>query len=373
VLSSSAPTATASRIVRCGGCAARFRLADRRRASAPAVATRHGADGDVWTAGACSREAQRTPDVLHADARRRGRTAGNSTSGTRRPARDRALRVLAPAGLWGLLYWYATCRYTAAGARPVRGDRAPRGAASATIVAPVRDGARRIRDPGLASTGRTRRTECAPRHAPAYVFRTRFTARPGPLGYMDAVYLEPGAGPTRRSTCRTGSTTSGAKRRRTVSISGGPPHHRRAVRLYRRANPADFVDGGDAARHEILTLYPTPLRRSCGHLAAAAARRLLDPAARRTWGARRCSRLLRAGNTAARDYWLFDVDPFPSIGDVFYLASTRWCSRRADVVRARPSGAVGAARPRHGHPAARLRRLLLVLRDRAHGRLASRH
>ncbi|HET7202460.1 MAG TPA: EAL domain-containing protein [Steroidobacteraceae bacterium] len=56
-------------------------------------------------------------------------------------------------------------------------------------------------------------------------------------------------------------------------------------------------------------------------LAAAAARGSRDPAARHTW------RLLTAalafygaGNLLHSTYWLFGVDPFPSVGDVFFLA-----------------------------------------------------
>ncbi len=74
--------------------------------------------------------------------------------------------------------------------------------------------------------------------------------------------------------------------------------------------------------HEIFTLYSdAPPSIVAAILAAAAARGSSDPAARRTWwllaGALAC---YTAGNLLHATYWLFGVDPFPSIGDVFYLA-----------------------------------------------------
>ncbi len=55
-------------------------------------------------------------------------------------------------------------------------------------------------------------------------------------------------------------------------------------------------------------------------LAGAAARGSSDPAARRTWWlltAALC--VYTVGNLLNATYWLFGVDPFPSIGDVFFL------------------------------------------------------
>ena len=56
-------------------------------------------------------------------------------------------------------------------------------------------------------------------------------------------------------------------------------------------------------------------------LAGAAARGSADPAARRTWWlltAALC--VYTVGNLLNATYWLFGMDPFPSIGDVFFLA-----------------------------------------------------
>jgi len=83
-----------------------------------------------------------------------------------------------------------------------------------------------------------------------------------------------------------------------------------------------FVDGEGSRAYEIFTLYSdAPPSILAAVLAAAAARGSVDPAAKRTWW------LLAAaiasytiGNLVHATYWLFDIDPFPSIGDVFYLA-----------------------------------------------------
>ena len=55
-------------------------------------------------------------------------------------------------------------------------------------------------------------------------------------------------------------------------------------------------------------------------LAGAAARGSSDPAARRTWWlltAALC--VYTVGNLLNSTYWLFGVDPFPSVGDLFFL------------------------------------------------------
>ena len=73
---------------------------------------------------------------------------------------------------------------------------------------------------------------------------------------------------------------------------------------------------------QIFELYSdSPAGLATVVLFAAAARRAGTPAARRTWG------LLTAaigiyciGNLLNSTYWLFDQDPFPSVGDVFFLA-----------------------------------------------------
>jgi diguanylate cyclase (GGDEF)-like protein/PAS domain S-box-containing protein len=83
-----------------------------------------------------------------------------------------------------------------------------------------------------------------------------------------------------------------------------------------------LVDDTGSRAYEIFTLYSdAPPSIVAAILAAVAARASLDPATRRTWwllaGALAC---YTAGNLVHATYWLFDIDPFPSIGDVFYLA-----------------------------------------------------
>jgi diguanylate cyclase (GGDEF)-like protein/PAS domain S-box-containing protein len=83
-----------------------------------------------------------------------------------------------------------------------------------------------------------------------------------------------------------------------------------------------FVDGEGSRAFEIFNLYSdSPASIIASILAGAAARGSSDPAARRTWW------LLTAalssysvGNLLHATYWLFDVDPFPSLGDVFFVA-----------------------------------------------------
>jgi diguanylate cyclase (GGDEF)-like protein/PAS domain S-box-containing protein len=79
-------------------------------------------------------------------------------------------------------------------------------------------------------------------------------------------------------------------------------------------------DGGWRAL-DIFNLYSDSLASiAVTVMAAAAARGSPDPAARRTWWlftAALCA--YSAGNLLNSTYWLFDVDPFPSIGDVFFL------------------------------------------------------
>jgi diguanylate cyclase (GGDEF)-like protein/PAS domain S-box-containing protein len=73
---------------------------------------------------------------------------------------------------------------------------------------------------------------------------------------------------------------------------------------------------------EVFNLYSdSPACLAAVVLGAAAARGARDPAVRRTWG------LLAAalgvyciGNLLNSTWWLFDRDPFPSVGDVFFLA-----------------------------------------------------
>jgi diguanylate cyclase (GGDEF)-like protein/PAS domain S-box-containing protein len=83
-----------------------------------------------------------------------------------------------------------------------------------------------------------------------------------------------------------------------------------------------FVDGEGSRAFEIINLYSdSPASIIVSILAGAAARGSSDPAAKRTWwlltAALGC---YSAGNLLNATYWLFGVDPFPSIGDVFFLA-----------------------------------------------------
>jgi len=83
-----------------------------------------------------------------------------------------------------------------------------------------------------------------------------------------------------------------------------------------------LIDGSGGPVLEIFNLYSdSPASIGVAVLAAAAARGSSDPATRRTWW------LLAAalgaystGNLVHSTYWLFGVDPFPSIGDAFFLA-----------------------------------------------------
>ena len=83
-----------------------------------------------------------------------------------------------------------------------------------------------------------------------------------------------------------------------------------------------IVDGSRWPALDLFNLYSDSVASSVVTiLAAAAARGSSDPAARRTWWlltAALC--VYTVGNLLNATYWLFGVDPFPSIGDVFFLA-----------------------------------------------------
>jgi len=83
-----------------------------------------------------------------------------------------------------------------------------------------------------------------------------------------------------------------------------------------------LLDGRGGRVLEVFNLYSDSVASvAVSILAAAAAYRAGDPAARRTWwlltGALAA---YSAGNLLHSTYWLFGADPFPSIGDVFFLA-----------------------------------------------------
>ncbi|HEX5650232.1 MAG TPA: EAL domain-containing protein [Steroidobacteraceae bacterium] len=83
-----------------------------------------------------------------------------------------------------------------------------------------------------------------------------------------------------------------------------------------------LVDGQGGGALEVFNLYSDSVASvTVAVLAAAAARGSLHAATRRTWW--QLTAALAAysvGNLLHSTYWLFDVDPFPSIGDVFFLA-----------------------------------------------------
>jgi diguanylate cyclase (GGDEF)-like protein/PAS domain S-box-containing protein len=82
-----------------------------------------------------------------------------------------------------------------------------------------------------------------------------------------------------------------------------------------------LVDGSGWPALDLFNLYSdSPASIGVAVLAAAAARKSSDPAARRTWwllAAAMC--FYSTGNLLNSTYWFFGVDPFPSIGDVFFL------------------------------------------------------
>jgi diguanylate cyclase (GGDEF)-like protein/PAS domain S-box-containing protein len=82
------------------------------------------------------------------------------------------------------------------------------------------------------------------------------------------------------------------------------------------------VDGQQWRVLEVFNLYSDSLASIVVTiLAVAAARGSPDPAARRTWWFLAAALgAYSTGNLLHSTYWLFGVDPFPSIGDVFFLA-----------------------------------------------------
>ena len=100
-----------------------------------------------------------------------------------------------------------------------------------------------------------------------------------------------------------------------------------------------------------------------------------DPAARRTWWLLTAALgVYSVGNLLHSTYWLFGIDPFPSIGDVFFLGFYPLVF--AAVLTVIRAAAVRVQWARLGLDTtilhAGLRRVLLVLRDRAHRRRPAR-
>ncbi|MEQ1801842.1 MAG: EAL domain-containing protein [Gammaproteobacteria bacterium] len=79
-------------------------------------------------------------------------------------------------------------------------------------------------------------------------------------------------------------------------------------------------DGGRAL--QVFNLYSdSPASLATVVLGTAAARHAVDPAVRRTWWLLTTALgVYLVGNLLNSTYWLFDRDPFPSVGDVFFLA-----------------------------------------------------
>ena len=140
---------------------------------------------------------------------------------------------------------------------------------------------------------------------------------------MEVVYQEPRRRSEAPEYMLQGPHQNAGKNRGEPFISGWTGRITVALFVYTvAAILLTFVDGEDSRAFEILNLYSdSPASILAVILAAAAARGSSDPAAKRTWqlftGALAC---YTVGNLVHATYWLFDVDPFPSIGDVFYLA-----------------------------------------------------
>ena len=120
-----------------------------------------------------------------------------------------------------------------------------------------------------------------------------------------------------------GSQQIDGKKRREPFVSGWTGRITVALFVYVvAAILLTFVDGEGSRTYEVFTLYSdSPASIIAAILAGVAARGSSNPAARRTWW------LLTAalasysvGNVLNATYWLFGVDPFPSIGDAFFLA-----------------------------------------------------
>src|SRR5512135_1351133 len=85
---------------------------------------------------------------------------------------------------------------------------------------------------------------------------------------------------------------------------------------------AILLDGQASRALEVFNLYSDSLASvGVAVLAAAAARGSEDAATRRTWWFLTAAlSVYSIGNLLHSTYWLFGVDPFPSVGDAFFLA-----------------------------------------------------
>jgi diguanylate cyclase (GGDEF)-like protein/PAS domain S-box-containing protein len=82
-----------------------------------------------------------------------------------------------------------------------------------------------------------------------------------------------------------------------------------------------LIDGRAWPWLEVFNLYSDSAASVCvAILTGAAARGSADPAARRTWWLLTAAlTAYSTGNLLHSTYWLYGIDPFPSIGDVFFL------------------------------------------------------
>jgi diguanylate cyclase (GGDEF)-like protein/PAS domain S-box-containing protein len=82
-----------------------------------------------------------------------------------------------------------------------------------------------------------------------------------------------------------------------------------------------FADSSRGPAFEIFKLFSDfPASAGSALLATVAARRATEPAIRRTWTYLSATMwVYTTGNLLNSIYWMFGVDPFPSVGDVFFL------------------------------------------------------
>ncbi len=82
-----------------------------------------------------------------------------------------------------------------------------------------------------------------------------------------------------------------------------------------------FSEGTGGPAFEIFKLYSDfPASLGSAILAAVAARKATEPAVKRTWTFLAATlSVYTVGNLLNSTYWLFGIDPFPSVGDVFFL------------------------------------------------------
>ena len=82
-----------------------------------------------------------------------------------------------------------------------------------------------------------------------------------------------------------------------------------------------FADGSGGPAFEIFKLFSDfPASVGSAVLASVASWRATEPAVKRTWSFLAATMwVYTTGNLLNSTYWLFGVDPFPSIGDIFFL------------------------------------------------------